>query len=78
MRRRYSSFTPLNSGQAGLVFFQNDPVVNELHLFNSCLDPFLLSKDILKMGPLLVQHGERKHPSGLIPPTFLLKVWFLL
>ena len=39
---------------SGLSFFEKDAVIDEVHLFNSSLNSFLLSKDILEVQFLLL------------------------
>ena len=43
----------------GLRFFQDDPVVEEVHLLNPRLDPFLLSEDILQVEALCFRTQNR-------------------
>ena len=42
-----------------LSFFEKDAVIDEVHLFNSGLNPFLLSKDILEVQSLLFRPEDR-------------------
>ena len=74
---------PQATAEPRLRFFQDDPVVEEVHLLDPCLDSFLFSEDILKVETVRLPDEESKCPPAPILPCLpsgcrhSLRTWFL-